>query len=1180
MSRLNGYTLIWRSLTFFRTMHLALAGGIAAATAVIVGALVVGDSVRGSLRALVIERLANVECAMFSRNFFQQELIAPLNQEAEKLDAQVTPIIVLQSASIERQSGEEFARAGHVQVFGVTEDFWQHASDEPVVREIAKLEVDQIVLNQSLAQELGAKVGDEITLRLPTVAAIPADSPLGRRDDTSLGLPRQKIVSILPDSGVGALSLRIGQSLPRNAYLSIATLQDILNAKDKANGALVFSSGAKRPTSMLAAERLCTLLSDKFRPQLADYGIQLKRHRRVFPDPTIGEKTTGGEPKTVYDYYQLSSDQLVLDDRTSDTLRNALGPHSNRTMTYLANFISVAGPSGSALEVPYSIVVGVEDNSPIPLEAHTTERPSEIRRRVCWVNSWLADRLGVQAGAMLRVHYFQPETVDGREVETSVELFVMGIVPVKEPIKKFEKNDPAVFDICPTEFNDPNLTPQVPGVTDQDSINDWDLPFDLIDEKILKEDDLYWENHRLTPKLFMPLSTADSLFGSRFGRATAIRINADQVHDQAELVQIATEAMFTIKSAFGMHFLPLRQQQISAASGTTPFDGLFLSLSFFVIVSAVLLVALLFRLGIEQRAEQWGLMLAQGFSHGQVRRYLLVEAAPIVLVGSILGILLGLAYARLMIVGLQTWWLGAITVPFLRFGWSFTSLSIGALIGAATSLTAIYWCLRKLRNLQALHLLRGQWVDTEVASREIGRLAMSLCGICCIGALGLILFGSGQSGMVRAGCFFGSGMLLLTAGLLGMREWFSFPRMGRDVQNAVGGLRQVAWLAICRNPLRSILSVGLLSVASFLIASMSVFQITPSSNGYGGFDLIGEMSLPLFENIGSGKVRAETLGDDEGVLKKTTIVALRSRPGDDASCNNLFKPDQPTVLGVPPAFERQQSSMPPSQAFQWAARIPDESLPWKHLAVIAPGTAEAPIPVVIDQNTAMWSLKQGASIGAVSRFEFDSQVLYFKTVGLLAGSVLQGKLLIGEQNFHIAFPKINGYRYYLINSFGQNQQEIIKTLESGWSDQGMDVVSSKEVLSRLLAVQNTYISAFQSLGALGLLLGTIGLAIVQVRSVLERKRELALMRAVGFSGMQISRLLLLETTILLAGGIWVGVLSALIAIVPYVLETGPQTTVVQPLVMLGVVFLIGMLASLYAIRTALVQNVLAGLRSA
>ncbi len=66
----------------------------------------------------------------------------------------------------------------------------------------------------------------------------------------------------------------------------------------------------------------------------------------------------------------------------------------------------------------------------------------------------------------------------------------------------------------------------MPGVTDQDSINDWDLPFQLKRE-ISKEDDLYWNNYRLTPKAFLSLENGKRLFGSRFGSTTGLRLSVD-----------------------------------------------------------------------------------------------------------------------------------------------------------------------------------------------------------------------------------------------------------------------------------------------------------------------------------------------------------------------------------------------------------------------------------------------------------------------------------------------------------------------------------------------------------------------------------------------------------------------------------------------------------------------------
>ena len=188
------------------------------------------------------------------------------------------------------------------------------------------------------------------------------------------------------------------------------------------------------------------------------------------------------------------------------------------------------------------------------------------------------------------------------------------------------------------------------------------------------------------------------------------------------------------------------------------------------------------------------------------------------------------------------------------------------------------------------------------------------------------------------------------------------------------------------------------------------------------------------------------------------------KPGQDASCNNLFQVEQPTILGIPNRLEQLRDFTHEVGSFQWAAEPEGD---WKALESFGAGTQRSPIPVILDQNTAAWSLKQGASLGAPIVLKYGVRELHFRTVGLLANSVLQGKLLISESNFQFLFPELSGYRFFMIRS-GENatETEVAAALEKGWSDAGLDVTSSRETLQRLLGVQNTYISAFQSLGAL------------------------------------------------------------------------------------------------------------------
>jgi len=127
-------------------------------------------------------------------------------------------------------------------------------------------------------------------------------------------------------------------------------------------------------------------------------------------------------------------------------------------------------------------------------------------------------------------------------------------------------------------------------------------------------------------------------------------------------------------------------------------------------------------------------------------------------------------------------------------------------------------------------------------------------------------------------------------------------------------------------------------------------------------------------------------------------------------------------------------------------------------------------------------------------------------------------------------------------------------------------------------VQNTYLSTFQSLGALGLLLGTIGLAVVQLRSVLERRGELALMRAAGFPPGRLVRMVVSENAVLLLGGLAVGIVAAAVALTPFWLPQGGGVPWAALAGLLAAIVVAGLVAGWLATRSAVGSPLLPALR--
>ena len=153
-----------------------------------------------------------------------------------------------------------------------------------------------------------------------------------------------------------------------------------------------------------------------------------------------------------------------------------------------------------------------------------------------------------------------------------------------------------------------------------------------------------------------------------------------------------------------------------------------------------------------------------------------------------------------------------------------------------------------------------------------------------------------------------------------------------------------------------------------------------------------------------------------------------------------------------------------------------------------------------------------------------------------------------------------------------------KALERELSDYGLAAETTGRRLAGFLAVQNTYLSTFQSLGGLGLMLGTFGLAAVQLRNVLERRGELALLRAVGFRRRKLGWLVFLEHSVLLIAGLGIGTTMALLAVLPFVFARSNTFPWASLAATLALVLAVGLVAGTLAVRAALNAPLLATLR--
>jgi putative ABC transport system permease protein len=1188
---MSSFRLLLASLVYHWRIHVAVGCGVAAGTAVLAGALLVGDSMRGSLRHLTLDRLGRIDQAMVTDRRFREQLAAELAAEPGlPKQSAVVPAILL-DVSVQGAEGDAPAQANHVHLVGCDSRFWQLGPVGPV----ASPQGREIVLNRPLADDLGVEAGDAVLVRLPHLSSIPADTPLGRKSETVRG-QRLTVSGVIPAHGLGGFGLRAGQQTPRNAYVPLDWLQERLDQPGRVNALLVAD----------AAEPVQGLL----RPTLDDYGIRVERTRRGYVNVTSNRMLL--EPAV---------ERAAMQIRKAD-LSPPLSVDPQPAFTYLANTIA-CGPR----EIPYSTITAVDfvDQPPLgpmpapsgkpvarlspisplaragegpgvraagPESASQLSADGEIA-----LNSWAAEDLRAKIGDKIRVTYFEPESSRGAVREKSVELRLAAIIELAGAA------------------DDPDFTPDVPGVTDQLSIANWDPPFPFDARRVRPKDDAYWRAHRGAPKAFVSLAMGQRLWGSRFGQATSVRFAAS---DPAAVEQLR-KAIHIDPAEMGFVFQPVKAQGLAASAGTTPFESLFLGFSFFLIIAAAMLVMLLFRLGVDHRATEIGILLAVGLRRRKVAGLLVGEGLVVAAFGSLAGLAVGIGYAALLIAGLHTWWLAAIVTPFLQLYVTWQSLAIGYASGLVIAMATITWSARRAGRNPPRRLLAGE-VGTEQARLGAPRRRSAVFAWgSLLAASGLAVAATRLSDEAQAGAFFGAASLVLAACLTLVWRKLGSGATGPAVAAGRGNLLRLALRNAARSPMRSTLTIGLVAAASFLIVAISAFRVDPAAekpslaSGNGGFALVGQTDQPIFYDLNSpdGREQIGFSAEDSRALDGTQVIPLRVRPGDDASCLNLYRPQQPRVLGLPQQFIDRGG-------FAWAnAASPDElerlggtpsaisplpqagegpgvraldtgvelaTNPWKLLELdLAPDPDGVPrIPVVLEKTTAEYSLHLGTSMGQTYEIRDGSgRPLRLVVVGLLGASIFQGDLLVSEREFLKYFPDQSGYRFFAIQTPSADVEQlknVERALERTLGDFGFVAETTSQRMAAFQAVENTYLSTFQSLGGLGLLLGTFGLAAVQLRSVLERRRELALLRATGLRRRTLAWMVTLENAILLSAGLACGVVSAAVAVLPHVWTPAASIPWAGLAGTLALVLGAGLLAGLAAVRSAVATPLLAALR--
>lgn len=350
-----------QSLRHYRRAHLPTACGIALAAAVLSGALLVGDTVRGTLARFARDRLGRVAWALE---------VPPGRRMADSLGTRIPgggSVLTLPAMLLADAADGVPVQVNHARVLGVDASAWRLIAGDAVLPP----KKGDVLLGARLARRLGVGEGDPVSLRVARWSALPRDAPLSARAEVPTARWRATVRQILPDSAGGRFGLEASQTAPLNAFVPLATLQE--------------QAGWDGFANLLVADRDSqTALRAAWTPE--DMGLLVSEGNGVG---------------------RIVGDGIFLETAVADALPrpNVLG------FTYLVDAIETADGSR---RTPYSFVMGLtpQDNRALGCV------PADTGADGIAVNAWLAECLGVETGDVVVVRSRRWDATGGVTAES------------------------------------------------------------------------------------------------------------------------------------------------------------------------------------------------------------------------------------------------------------------------------------------------------------------------------------------------------------------------------------------------------------------------------------------------------------------------------------------------------------------------------------------------------------------------------------------------------------------------------------------------------------------------------------------------------------------------------------------------------------------------------------------
>ncbi len=1048
---MNLFKLYLSNLKFYRKEHSLLFIGLALSTAILTSALIIGDSVKFSLNAIVEKRLGKTQHLIFTQERFYPSAFS--SAVSTELNFPTAPVLLLRGMA---SSDNTETQIPNVQVCGVNAEFWKIGDCE-----MSELNENEVIINQQTADKLKLNVGDELFIRVEKVSFVTENAPFVPTDNNSSAM-RMKVKVIADEHSFGEFNVQSSQITPYTVFFSLSKLSNLSFKGDFAN-LMLLSENNKSVSEINYALKKCWTI-DVINLKIRNIESQKK--------------------------WELTSDKVFIEDTILSVLqKNNLYPEPQ--FTYLINFIRAKNQS-----TPYSFVAALSHYNNYQL------KENEII-----INSWLAEDLGAKVNDTIQLQYFTLESF--RKLEEQTTAFI-------------------VKDIVEIEgfAADSLLMPAFEGLTGVDKCSDWEAGIPVDYAKIRDKDEAWWKKHRGTPKAFISYTKAVKLWGMNFGNSTAIRF--DNLADTTVIKQTILNSLQPSNLGFSVH--DIKRNAGWSANNAVDFAQLFLGLSFFLILAAFLLSGLLFSMLLVQRKKELGIYRSMGISQKTVLRIFFGEGMLNAFLSSLVGVFVGILLSQLVLIFLNSIWNDIVRTNSVQLYINPLSLAIGFISNCIIACFVIYRIIHNFFKKQVNELNRNIQHFDEKHSTKNKKTSWWIGTLSGILIIGLLVFSFQNKLYQNSSIFMLVGFLLL----ISFTSWLAFFLLKiRATQPVAVTAFKLALRNLTFDLKRNIIIICILSIGIFIVISTGANRVDFSlnaannSSGTGGFAIFIETNLPVNADLSTTEGREKL--SIEGEYTDLEFVQLLKYTADDASCLNLNRIIQPSILGVNPEVLNKRNAF-----FFVAANTKNAT--WE---MLNQPLAKNCIPAVADQTVITWGM--GKAVGDSILYTNEAgDSIYLVLVGALESSVFQGNMLISKQNFEKHFPIISGSKVILADVKDEQKVFLKENLESSFRNYGANIQSAPERLAMFNSVTNTYLDIFLALGGIALIIGTLGIAILIFRSIQSRTSQYAMMQAIGINRSYIRRILLYEFSIILFAGIISGILSAIVASLPNLISSNTE----------------------------------------